>query len=537
MAEITSFQRPISVSRTIDGALAWIERRHRLVLAGMIGLYALVLFGGLTFKYLHWGQGYDQIDYEQAIWNTTQGRFLEISHYRHTDHLWGLDFMPAVLLIVPFYALFPSALTLNLFQAAFMALGAWPVYGIARDRFAGSRVAGLGWAAVYLLYPSLWFVTMSAPWQPRTLAIPALVGAFYFMQRRSWWLFMGCLALALTTRTDTSLVVCAFGLLAALWRLGWRWVLPPLVLGLAWFYLSTSYIVPSFYRPDYQPRQGTVDLGAGEDYAAIWPGTSPQLAYYAHLGDSAGAIVWTIVTHPLDTARLMFTPPKLTYLALMILPLALLPLLAPDVALLAAPILALNLLSTRVYQYTIREQYQALVIPGLVLAAIVGGARLWAWWRRRAMDEGPGITDRGRSARVRRPSPVALGALIVYALTANLLLKNPVLTTVRHHEDPARIAVMEEMRALIPPDAAVAATSFLAPRIMPRRYLYYLPNAPMFPPLERAEYLFIDTRAAALQGSGFVAQVRSSPEWQILANRDDLLLARRVQQTLPRGKG
>lgn len=494
-----------------------VERHARLVLVGMIVLYTLVLFGGLTFKYLHWGQGYDQIDYQQSIWNTTQGRFLEISHYRHTDHLWGMDFIPAILLIVPFYALVPSALTLNFFQAGCMALGAWPVFGIARDRFGGSRLAGLGWAAIYLLYPSLWFVTMSAPWQPRTLAIPALLGAFYMLQRRRWWPFLGLLALALTTRTDVSLVVCAFGLLAALWRLGWRWALPPLLIGLAWFYLSTAYIVPAFYRSDYQPQEGQI----GQSYEETWPGKSPQLAYYAHLGDSAGEIVWTMVTRPVAVARLMFTPPKIEYLILLLLPLAFLPLLAPDVALLAGPILAMNLLSTRVYQFTIREQYQALVIPGLVLAAIVGGARLWAWWQRQPTDHRPPTVD--------RPLALAIIALIVYALGMNLLLKNPVVTTIRYREDPQRIALMEELRTQVPPDAALATTSFLAPRMMPRRYIYYLPNGPMFPPLERAEYLFIDARAAALQDTGFVEQIRTSPQWEILADQDDLLLARQAE--------
>ncbi len=362
---------------TISGRLLLTMERHaHLVLVGMLVLYALILFGGLTFKYLHWGQGYDQIDYQQSIWNTTQGRFLEISHYRHTDHLWGMDFIPAIVLLVPFYALFPSALTLNFFQAVFMALGAWPVYGIARDRFDNSRLAGIGWAAIYLLYPSLWFVTMSAPWQPRTLAIPALLGAFYMLQQRRWAGCMALLALALTTRTDVSLVVCMFGILAGLWRMGWRWVLPPLLLGLTWFYVSTSVIVPAFYRDDYQPQVGAI----GQSYDETWPGTSPQLAYYSHLGNSTGEIVRTIVTRPVKTAQLMLTPPKLTYLVLLLLPLAFLPLLAPDVALLASPIIAMNLLSTRVFQYTIREQYQALVIPGLVLAAIIGGARLWRWW-------------------------------------------------------------------------------------------------------------------------------------------------------------
>lgn len=506
--------------------LLTMERHAHLVLVGMMVLYALILFGGLTFKYVHWGQGYDQIDYQQSIWNTTQGRFLEISHYRHTDHLWGMDFIPAIVLLVPFYALFPSALTLNFFQAVFMALGAWPVYNIARDRFNNSRLAGIGWAAIYLLYPSLWFVTMSAPWQPRTLAIPALLGAFYMLQQRRWAWCMALLALALTTRTDASLVVCMFGILAGLWRMGWRWVLPPLLLGLTWFYVSTSVIVPAFYRDDYQPQAGAI----GQSYDETWPGTSPQLAYYSHLGNSTGEIVRTIVTRPVNVAQLMLTPQKMTYLVLMLLPLAFLPLLAPDVALLASPIIAMNLLSTRVFQYTIREQYQALVIPGLVLAAIIGGARLWRWWGARRRGDAEARTSSPLHFRILLPAPCSLllAGFVLYALMVNMLLKNPVVTTILYREEPARIALMEEMRAMVPPDASLATTSFLAPRMMPRRQIYYLPPGPMFPPLERAEYLFIDTRASALQGSDFVAQIRAAPEWEIIADADDLLLVRQT---------
>nr|PZN32610.1 MAG: hypothetical protein DIU80_04635 [Chloroflexota bacterium] len=523
-------------------ALPALVGRPRLALGLMVAGYAALLFFGLTYKYYSWGQGYDQIDYEQSIWNTTQGRFLEISHYRHTDHLWGMDFIPAILLLVPFYALFPSALTLHFFQALFMGLGALPVYAVARDRFGGSAAAGLAWAAVYLLYPSVWFVTMSAPWQPRTLAVPALLGAFYFLQRaklaasstpgqhaaRLLLGFLGCLVVALTTRTDVSLVVAAFGLLAAVWRMGWRWALPPLVLGLAWFYLATNVVTPAFYHEDYQPRTGST-----EDYSETWPGTSPQLAYYPHLGRSLGEILMTIVTRPLYVAQIVFTGPKITYVLLMLLPLALLPLLAPEVMLLAAPPLAMNLLSLRPFQITVREQYQALVIPGLVLAAIVGGARLWAWWRARSARAGDSADGREPPqllAGLRSPAALLLG-LVLFAAAVNLAYRNPVITTVRYREDPARIAAMERMAALVPPDAPLGATSFLAPRMMPRRYLYYVPPDESFPPLESAEYLFIDTRASALhteRGREFFEQLRASDRWETLREEQGLLLLRRV---------
>ncbi|MGQ9549530.1 MAG: DUF2079 domain-containing protein [Roseiflexus sp.] len=534
----------VVLRKHIHTGTAIIEQRAGVVLGFMVTLYTAVLFFGLTFKYVHWAQGYDQIDYQQAIWNTTQGRFLEISHYRHTDHLWGMDFIPAILLIVPFYALFPSALTLNFFQALFMALGALPVYGIARDRFGGSRLAGLGWAGVYLLYPSLWFVTMSAPWQPRTLAIPALLGAFFFLQRaadgrantRDWGAYLGLLALALTTRTDVSLVVTMSGCLAALWRVGWRWALPPVLIGMAWFYLSTSVIVPSFYRPDYQVRDGRIGAVTEGDYTEIWPGKSPQLAYYSHLGDSAGAILWTIVSRPVDVLRLMFTPDKVEYLFLMLLPLALLPLLAPDVALLAAPPLAMNLLSLRSFQITVREQYQALVIPGLILAAIFGAARLWGWWEARSaaieQQRGVGGVQRKNGAS-RAAYALMIGAISMTAAT-NVMYRNPVVTTVLYRETPERLAAIERLAALIPPDASLGVTSFLAPRMMPRRFIYYVPPDDSFPPLERAEYLFIDTRAAALRTErhhDFVRQLRESGRWQVIAEEQDLLVLRRLTGT------
>ncbi len=549
MAQVLRSQRERS-SIGIRSMLIAIERRATLALILLMALYGAILFFGLTFKYLNWAQGYDQIDYQQSIWNTTQGRFLEISHYRHTNHLWGMDFIPAILLIVPFYALFPSALTLNFFQAFFMALGALPVYGIARNRFNGSHLAGLGWALVYLLYPSLWFVTMSAPWQPRTLAIPALLGAFFFLQRAThqqarlhdWGAYLGLLALALTTRTDVSLVVAAFGVLAALWRAGWRWAAPPLVMGLAWFYLSTSVIVPSFYLPDYQVREGEIGAVTEGDYTDVWPGKSPQLAYYSHLGDSAGAILWTIVSRPIDVLRLMFTTDKVVYLALMVLPLALLPLLAPDVAILAAPPLLMNLLSLRPFQITVREQYQALVIPGLVLAAIIGAARLWGWWRAHrpstpsrgaSLSDDQSIRQHSASTRGRWGLWLMLGVIGV-ATATNLAYRNPVVTTVLYRESPERLAAMERLAMFIPPDAPLGVTSFLAPRMMPRRYIYYVPPDESFPPLERAKYLFIDTRAAALRTErhhDFLQHLRESGRWQVLAEEHDLLVLRQKPGT------
>ncbi len=536
----------------------------RRILALMIAAFALTLFFGLSYKLAMWGQGYDQIDYQQSIWNTTQGRFLAISHYRHTESLWGMDFIPAILLVVPLYAIAPSALTLNALQALLMGLGALPLYVAASDRF-GSRRAGLAWAAVYLLYPSVWYVTMSAPWQPRTLAISALIGAFALLQRRRLGIAIGTrgyvgflllLLIALATRTDTSLVVFAFGLLALVWRASLRWWLPPLLLGTGWFALSTSLVVPSFYTPEYRALLAGGGLLADWkpftvlDYSQAWPGPSPQLAYYLHLGRSAREIVQTIITHPIEVLQLVLTGPKLTYVLLMLLPLALLPLLAPDVLLLAMPPMVMNLLANRPYQITVREQYQALLIPGLLLAAMVGGWRLLRWVRARGQEVGSSQnrvgssqnrvgsnqkTLRPRVGKLRgfaaSPHTIAAALLIAVCLGCNLVYRNPVLSAVRYAEPPERVAAMRRLAALIPPDAPLGATSFLAPNMMPRQFIYYVPGDASFPPLERAQYLFLDTNAAAFatpRARTFLADLRTSPGWQIVAEEQGLVVFRRI---------
>lgn len=503
------------------------------VLVALMIVYAIFLFAGMAYKHSFWGQGFDQVDYEQAIWNTTQGRFLGVSRYNFTDTFLGLDVALGFLVAVPFYAIFPSAYTLMALQTTLLALGAAPVYLIARDRFK-SRWAGVAWAAVYLLYPTLHFVNMTPPFQARVVGILGLLWAFRFFQQDRLWPFLAALLLAMTARTDVALVAVAFGLYALLSRRSWAWFAPPLLAGLAWFYVAISIISPSFYYPDFNPATIQAPIAAQDDiYNETWPGTSAQIGYYAHLGESIPDIIINIVTHPVEVMQLMFGPAKLVYLALMFGTLLFLPLLAPKELLLCAPIFAINLLSTRDAQYVITEQYQALIIPGIVIAGIYGAAWLWERLQRRDAQELSRATRRGyRFApalppnRAQRAAPALLLGLALLVGLWNIPLRNPVVSAFRNPERPERVALMEQMAAQIPPDARVAATSFLAPQLLPRQYLYYLPGGSMHVPIERAEYAFIDTRARVLAGTGLVERLRADPVWELLAEQDDLVLFR-----------
>ena len=490
----------------------------------MLALAALLIGAG-AYKYANWGHGFDMVDFHMPIWGTTQGRFLLVSRYNFTDTFMGLDVALGFLPAIPFYALVPSAYTLVVLQTLLLVSAAVPVYLIARDRL-GSGWAGVAFAALYLLYPTTQFMGMAAPFQPRVPALVLFFWAFWALERRLLGLFLALLFTAMLARTDAALVTVAFGMYAALRRLPWRYSVPPILVGLIYFYVAISYVTPLFYSSQLPPVQvQDLPFDLSRDYNNLWPcGVSPQACYYMHLGVGIPNIVKNILTHPVEIFFFIFQPAKLAYLGLMFGGLLLLPLFAPRELLLAAPIFAINLLSNRVYQYVITEQYQILAIPGMVIAAIYGGAWLWE----RAGDRGQGTGDRGR-----RGALMLIGMVLLVGLL-NIPLKNPAVSALRNPERPERVAIMERMRAEIPPDAKVAATSFQAPHLLPRLELFYIPGGKMHHQAEEADYVFIDRRAAGLRdqlalGNDILGRLLADPAWEIVDEADELILLRKRQ--------
>jgi uncharacterized membrane protein len=518
----------------------------RAALAALMLAVAALLIGAGAFKYARWGHGFDMVDFHMPVWGSTQGMFLLVSRYNFTDTFLGLDLALGFLPAIPFYALAPSAYTLVLLQTLLLVSAAIPVYLIARDRF-GEPWAGVAFAALYLLYPTTQFMAMAAPFQPRVPALVLFLWAFWLFERRRLLLYLALLFLAMLARTDAALVTVAFGLYALLRGRPWAYSLLPILIGLAYFYTAITYVTPRFYSDSFQPPpQVEVPFDLSRDYNDMWPcGVSPQACYYMHLGGSIPNIVKNILTHPAEIFFFVLQPAKVEYLFLMFAGLLLLPLFAPRELLLAAPIFAINLLSNRVYQYVITEQYQILAIPGMVIAAIYGGA--WLWERvgdqgRRAKDQGRagepsgdggGLADAG-SALSLAVGRWSLVLLVLLVALLNIPLRNPAISALRNPESARRVAVMERMKAAIPPEATVAATSFLAPHLLPRPEIYFIPGGKMHHQPEEADYAFLDRRAAGLQaeaarGNDILGRLLADPAWKIVDQEDDLILLRKQQ--------
>lgn len=507
------------------------------LLTATIVLWIVVMFAASVYKYTTYGQGYDQIDFEQGIWNTVHGRMMADSRFNFTGSVFGMDWMPMLLFFVPVYALIPSPHVLFFLQIVASALGALPAYWLARDKL-GSKLAGYGAAALYLLFPTLLHTALN-PFQVRLFALTLLMYGFYFYERGNWKLFLSCALLAMLARTDVALVVLMFGVYGLLTRRKWVFVVPPLAVGLVYFAIATFYIVPSFAYPGAltPPPPGT-PLNM-----ACWPcGLSPQLAYYAHLGNSGPEIIKHIILQPLDTINVTFiqpglTGPKLFYLLELLLPLALLPLFAPKPLVITLPIVALNMLSLRSSQFDYTSHYSLLMIPPLVFAAIYGADNLLRFIQKRR--EWPDW-----AARRLRIVQVGAVLLAVYALVLTIPYKNPVLRTIRSHETQAYVSAANSLIAMIPPEAKVAATSKLAPHLLPRQFIYNFPPAPYSPynlgARRRADYVnldyvLVDPKNTSLSsddnqvdGQNALVLVQTLPDWKLLASKEGILLFQRV---------
>src|SRR5437879_3650697 len=333
------------------------------VLAG-ITVYA----GGLSYLSVFRHQAlltgiYDLGYYAQLTWELSKLQIPRSSVWH--DAVWGNHATFILAVVVPFLWLLPNPATLLVLQSIVLALGAVPAYCLGRRVWA-EPLAGVVTAGVYLLYPPLQFANLF-DFHADTFATPILLAAFasIFAGRTGWALVWACLLMLV--KEDMVLVSLTFGLyVAAVHR-------RPSGLGLAAaaaavFALLIWVVIPNWVRSPF--------------FSVHNP--------WSHLGTTP----WELITSPLLRPGLFFgtilQPERLGYLVMLVVPLAGLPLLAPEVLAVGLPPLVSNLLSTNEMQYTIRAQYTAALTPILIAAAVVGGRRAAVWieergWRPHAV--------------------------------------------------------------------------------------------------------------------------------------------------------
>ena len=151
------------------------EKIYKIVLAYIIFFLAVAFLKHYTFHSNAW----DLSIFDEAIWNTSQGRLMYVNLKQM--NYFGDHFAPILLFFVPFYWLGLGAGSLIFSQVVLVALGALPVYWLAKEKINDARFH-LFFPVAYLLFLPLWHIILF-DFHPVALAIPFFLFAFYFMYK------------------------------------------------------------------------------------------------------------------------------------------------------------------------------------------------------------------------------------------------------------------------------------------------------------------------------------------------------------------
>jgi uncharacterized membrane protein len=438
-----------------------------------VAVWALIVayiafFGSLTILKHDAFQttAYDLGNVDQAVWNTRHGRPLAMTNIEGLTNRLGTHVEPILLPISLLYFVWSDPRALLLLQTVVIALGAWPVWLLGSRKLGNwgwrGRVLALVFAVAYLLFPALQAANVF-DFHAVALAPTFFLFALYFLETERWGWFALSAVLIMSCKEDMPLLVAMLGLYALVVRRNWRVGLVTVAVSGAWFVVAVGWIMPHF------------------DTQAV----SPFSNRYAWLGDGPAEMAVTLVTRPGMVLSHFFTAENLAYLRDWLAPGAFLSLLAPQVLVLAAPTLAINLLSTEGTMHQLEGfHYGATLAPIAVVAAAYGAA----WLLRRL--------PRFRLLPLLLAAVVLAAALLYHyghgytPLAADFRGTWPQVT--------AHDRLGEEMAHTIPTNASLAALPYPNPHASQRQQLSMIDragsrvenNRPA--PLHNATYVWLD---------------------------------------------
>jgi uncharacterized membrane protein len=438
--------------------MTWNKRLgRRRLLTGLVWTFIVVYV--LLFSYMtvlkHEAldtTAFDLGNMDQAVWNSLHGRFLPFTNWGEEGTRLAYHVDPILILISPAYLVYSDPRTLLVLQTVIVALGAWPIYLLARERL-GDGLAAVVFPLAYLMFPALEAANMF-DFHPTTLVAGLFPYAFYFLEKRRYVLFFLFAVLVMSCKEEMPLLIVMMGIYALVVQRDWRVGTAAIVLGLVWFVAAVYVIIPH-YNPE---------------------GRSPYLGAYTAVGEGPVGIIKTLLTDPMTVVQTLFSRQKLVYLRDLFLPVGYLSLFGFQVLFMALPTLGIILLSSDPQVYTLEKfHYAAPLVPVVVISAAYGVASL--------SNRASGRWELSRKKLLYSLGSLVLLCTIIYhgARGFTPLGGNFSLPGITPHD-----RLSGELIAMVPQDAVVSAQSRLNPHLSQREKIY------MFPKVEDAEYVFFD---------------------------------------------
>ena len=358
------------MSSLVSGVRSYRRDNFPWVVLGMAGGFWLV---GLLIQFWRLESltaTYDQALFLQELWSTARGHFFESSlsselsaAVANQDALPSIDYLHLgqhanvlTVLAAPLVALF-GRWALPLIQVGLLALAGLVLWRMASARL--SRPLAIRLTASYYLSG-----TVIGPlvenfhdlcWLPLLgfLVVDGLL-------KQGWRQVMACSFLMLLVSEDAGLTLFSLGLWASLRRPGARAIgLMVMAMSLVYVAVMTGWIQPQF-------DSSLSDRFLQEKFGHLLQGRT----------GGTFTVLWTMVTHPLRLLAALVSPPgtTLAFLLAPALPLAFIPFVSLDVALMVAVPLFIALVSQGMSALSVTLRYVLALVPGLFMGAML-------WWQ------------------------------------------------------------------------------------------------------------------------------------------------------------
>ncbi|MCG2795344.1 MAG: DUF2079 domain-containing protein [Actinomycetia bacterium] len=409
-------------------------------------IFVLVLIGGyialfLTLSLLRYANfrasSLDTAIFNQVTWLLS--RFDGATSTIRGMNLFGDHMAPILFFLVPLHWVRGNAPALLTVQTIALALGALPLYLLARDKL-GSRPIALAVAVAYLAYPALEHFNLF-DFHPESLGLCFLLFAFLAIDRKKFtWFYVLCFAAAIC-KEDMVLAVLVLGILVY-FKYDRRAGKIVAIGSGVYFLVSVLFLLPAFAPVGYQ-----------------YGGRLGQF------GETPLEAARNMAFHPLRTFNILATRQNLRYFFDLMLPVGFLCLLAPTYLLPAAPAFIINMVSSFSPQHTILNQYTAAMTPFIFIAVIFGLRKIKNW------AEG--------GFRQRYVMGAVAFVMVACALAGNFYFSPSPLSgswNTKLYTSDSHIDAMREGISLVPDDASVSAQVFLLAHLSEREDLYMFPE-------------------------------------------------------------
>jgi uncharacterized membrane protein len=363
-------------------------------------------------------------------------------------NLLGDHFQPIVMVIAPFFRVFPSAATLLIVQALLASVSVFPVSQVAREKL------GVGPSrAIAVAYGFSWGLQQMIDFDFHEIAfaVPLLAFSLSALARGRIKAAV-CWALPLVlVKEDQGFTVAAIGfymIIAGRIKAG-QFLL---IWGFAWSFLAIGVIIPHFnpaHHYDYWSDGGILAPGGHLSVIGL-------VRQFFH--------AW---------------PDKLRTTVVLLLPTAFIALRSPLV-LIAVPSLLLRFMSTDTSFWGTIWHYNATVMPILFIAAVDAMARIAAAMR---ADEPNGFASWASGRQGTRRAIMAgaqrYGAAMMLAIAVPLAFQFPLsnLWSAQTYRISQHVESAEAAMAKVPDGATVQATLDLLPSLAARTDTFWIGNS------------------------------------------------------------